>query len=361
MMREVENKAVLGNAEVVEGLERLLARARKGAMRAAAVICCEFQGSDATFLGDQSARPHIFFGCNVMSRVLLDSVVSAEKLPDAPPADFVRYDLNMDPVCFDFIPWLVSREMTRRREGAPAPLKVAFTANPNAITESAVTRALFVQNVLRPALALFGAVETKDATGRREDHVGLRDIAHAFRAGEEVPQVEVPALHAERMRIALAGSRPVTLTLREAAYGTHRNSNLLEWLKLARWLRDRGEEVVIVRDAAMAHDDQFYEFEAWPAASRDLHWRAALYAQSKCCLFVQNGPFGLACFSKVPWLMFAWVGDDQPDQFNQPEQWRLFMGTDVGGQIPWATDKQRMIYQPDTFENMRQAYEELAL
>jgi hypothetical protein len=362
-MQDVEVKTP-GNAEVIAGLEAALIRAKTGMARAAAIVFCEFQGADVMYMGDVQARAQVMYGCSLLNHLIITGTTNHLHHIDslsAPAANLWKYDISSDPICFDFLPWLVTAEMVRRREGAPAPLKIAFCRNPNSLLKITDDRWAFFNNVMRPILPLFGAVEDQAAVnGRHADFVALREISAAFMRGETVPTVQVPEQTRRDMEGKLAGRRPVTLTIREKLEYEQRNSNLDEWRKLAKWLTRRGEDVIVVRDTVKAHEP-FDEFETCPEASIDVLKRAALYESAKCNFYVANGPWGLAQYSKVPWLMFVEVNNEQPDGFNQPEYWRLFMGVGKEKQIPWATPQQRIVYARDTFDNMRAAYEELHL
>src|SRR5260221_2254477 len=218
-----------------------------------------------------------------MKHLLVTSTsMNVRPLQETRSADMVRYALTSDRICFDFIPWLVTAEMRRRKENAPGPLKVAFVRQPGSLTSITDQKWRFLQKVMRPALDLFGAVESADAqNGRHEEFVGLRDISSAYQSGIDVPRIAVPGPAMDAMREQLDGRKPVTITLRETQGYGHRNSDLREWDKFATWLSRRGESVIIVRDTAKA-TETFGNFDICPEASEDLHMRAALYEQAKC-------------------------------------------------------------------------------
>jgi len=358
-MQDVKPQAG-GNQSVIDALEAALRYAREGNVRAAGFIFCEAQGTKTGFHGDGNARANIGFGCDMLKQILLQSTMTVQDMKRRPPADRVQFDLYRNCICFDVVLWLAAKEMDRRREKAPAPLKVTFTEDAVALTQDPTDRQQFADHVVRPALALFGAVEGT-LEGRTDDHFGVNEIVNGFYRGEAVPQIEVPdaAMAAIDLKY-LVNKKPVTITLREVGYNEHRNSNLAEWDKLAAWLTLQGEDVIIVRDTARA-TEPLNGYRICPEASVDLHARAALYQLAKANLFVCNGPFTLALFSKVPWLLFADVSDQAPEICQTRDGWRTMMGCDVGGQVPWATPSQRIIYKPDTFENMKAAYEELPL
>ena len=356
------SEPVPGNQQVIDGLLQAVERARNGMARCAAIIFCEHGGADVMYLGDVNARPQVVYGCTLLNQILVSSTsMNVRPMEETRSASLVKYDLSGDPICFDFLPWLVSAEIRRRIEGAPAPLKVAFVRHPTSLTSITDQKWKFLNNVMRPMLELFGAVESGDAAnGRHEEFLGLKPISEAYLSGVPVPQMQVPAEAMTRMADALNGRKPVTITLRESGAFAHRNSDLGEWDKFATWLSRQGEDVVIVRDTAKA-TELFGNFDICPEASVDLHMRAALYKQAKCNCFVTNGPWGLAYFTEVPWLMLASIDDSQPEAFNRPKWWQDFMGLNGDRQLPWASPQQRIVYDKDSFEVMKKAWLDLKL
>ena len=358
-MQEIKLQAG-GNQSVIEALEVALLYAREGKVRAAGLIFCEAQGTKTGFHGDGNARANIGFGCDMLKHILIKSTMTTQDMKRRPPANRVQFDLYRNSICFDIVLWLAAKEMARRREGAPGPLEVTFTEDAVALTQDPADREAFANHVVRPALALFGAVEGT-LEGRTDDNFGVNEIVNGFYRGEAVPQIQVPDAAMAAIDLKYLGNKkPVTLTLREVGYNEHRNSNRPEWHKLAQWLHSQGEHVIIVRDTAKA-TEPLGGHQICPEASVDLHARAALYRAAKANLFVCNGPFTLALFDKTPWLLFADVSDDAPEICQTRDGWRTMLGCDVGGQVPWATPSQRIIYKPDSFENMKAAYEELPL
>ena len=134
---------------------------------------------------------------------------------------------------------------------------------------------------------------------------------------------------------------PVVITLREAGYWPHRNSNLPEWLRFAEHLKEEGEKVIFVRDTAKAAKP-LAEFLTWPKAALNLDVRMALYERARFCFFVANGPAGLAMFSNVPHVQFQtqYPGAQCP-------QW------------PWAAEDQRLICALDSYENLSREWERI--
>lgn len=279
-------------------------------------------------------------------------------------ADRVIYNLSKLPVSFDFVGWLMNMEMTRVREGAPFPLKVGWfygrDGNINGALNS-VQRQNNFENILRPLLALVGAIEDDSSLlgGRTVESISLLPVVEACKQGETVPKFIPPENAVKFMQNAvdeICGKPPVTITLREqTSHMNRRNSNLTEWLKFAGWLEERGEKVIIVRDTVAA-DEKIAGFRTCPPASTDLVLRAALYSIAKANLFVSNGPALIAAFGDKPWLMFSAYDPDTKDWAHTQEGWKFCAGLEPYTQWPWSRPDQRIIWQPDTFENMKAAW-----
>lgn len=292
-------------------------------------------------------------------------------LPQRDPtvsADYVCYNVPSGSLSYDFLVWLIDAEMTRVRDGAPPPLKVHFWYGRDGkagIYLPAQQR--MMDHVVRPSLALLGAVEDPDAAhGRYKNFHQLRDVTNGSRAGEAVPRFKAPA-HARSAMLKWLNiadedaRRPVTITLRETAHWTHRNSNIEAWLQFGRYLEDKGERVIFVRDTARAAEP-LIGFETCPEAAISLAMRMALVEQSKCNLYVSNGPCTLGYFSDRPWLTFVQAeADGAIYEANTPAFWRIRNGLDVDEQYPWSTPNQRLIWQPDTYENIVAAWESLPM
>src|SRR5262245_38495641 len=124
---------VMGNAEVIDQLERALAAAREGQLGYVAIsaitsvqgVADEFWMSDGGSLTLAGKALELFD----LHKQRLEQRFLNMTAPAASPAlgaDYACYNAATGPMNFDFLTWLVEAEMTRVREGAPAPLKVGF-------------------------------------------------------------------------------------------------------------------------------------------------------------------------------------------------------------------------------------------
>ncbi len=366
MIPYVVEGSVEGNAEVISLLERWLERAKLGQLNYIAASICE---GPIHVYHDFAGLPGMEFAANWGLDTLKQRIMQAANNRQPPemdttePANRFTWLATKAPACFDFFAWLVMAEMTRLREKAPGPLRVGFywgaDGNMERILQTAGRRQMY-QNVIRPALAFVGAIEDTSCVehGRIMERYTFVDIVRGCRLGEDVP-LFTPTPQAVEAVAPIAGRGPyVTITLREAAYSSHRNSNIDEWLRFAEYLEAQGEHIIFVRDTKFAADS-ITGFDTCPAAAVDIDVRLALYERAKCNLFVANGPWNLALFGTRPWLMFCEINAMDPYPPNTAQWWQQFHGVGPPEQLPWSRPDQRIIWRRDTFGNMVQAWEQL--
>ena len=352
---------VRGNPEVVELLEVYLETAKKNAFGSVAIVMVGHNGTQdiagIDFAGELWLEPSLKEALGMATKKVEDSLAKWELPPRVKNMDasYVCYNVAGDPLNFDFLIWLVDAEMNRKRENAPAPLKVGFyLGTDSAERMDKENRRGWLDNVFRPLVAMIGAVEDPEAVeGRHKLFFLPRDIAVAVRSGETVP----------RLHSGLPPRSPgaVTLTLREAGHWPSRNSRVDEWARFAAYLMDQGEQIVVVRDTSKA-SEPFGNLVTDPMASTDLRTRMALYESAKCNIFIANGPCGLAEFSTVPWLIFVKPEKDgAPYTPNTARFWKLKQGIEIGEQFPWSHDKQRLVWKANSCDNLIQAWKDLDL
>jgi hypothetical protein len=200
-----------------------------------------------------------------------------------------------------------------------------------------------------------GVIDPAAVTSRaRSEFYCNRPIVEAAQAGETVPMLRPRAAAMEQVAKLVGKRPPVTITLREALHDAPRNSRTENWLRFARDLRDAGERVIFLRDTSRA-DEPLEDFETYPTASRNLQIRLALYSQAKQNFFVSNGPVTLAMFSEVPYIFLNEVLD-YADSSNKTDSWTLYHGTPPGEQVPWVKPNQRIVWKPETYDNMCAAW-----
>jgi hypothetical protein len=358
---------VEGNPEVQALFRKWLKIAEEGQHCFAGVIVSK---STVDFRVDQAGVIGLEFaaitGCEHLKHQILAAVIQRMPPPIMfnAPANRVVFNIPAAPISFDFLAWLATCELIRIQEGAPPPLQVAFSfgADQNVArylgTEA---RHLMFHKVMRPLISMIGGVEIVDlnpenlAQCRWPDTYTLKKAAQLVRGGLTLPPLEPSRKAVEEVEQFLGSRRsPVVITLREVeGRWPHRNSNLPEWFKFADWLTD--EDVIFVRDTAFGNDP-LGPYHTMPAASRDLNVRLALYQRAKCNLGVGNGPLTVAFHTKAPWLMMAPIDPSGAYPAGRPEWWLAHHGICPGEQFPWSAHNQRIVWELDTFENIRRAW-----
>src|SRR5262245_15700929 len=355
-----------GNLEVVALLENWLARAKLGRLDFVAIAATEGPKHCLDdYTGAWGRQMAINWAIDALKdRIRKEAHILRAKAPDERiPANLYRFNVVDGPMSFDVTAWLIIAEMARRREGAPAPLKVGFNFGADRDINRALRsrrRLQFFDNVVRPLVKMIGGVEDAQASedGRQLEIYTNHPITWAARAGEAVPLFQPSAEAVEAVKTELVKDRPpVVITLREAEYESHRNSNFAEWLRFAEYLKANGERVVFVRDTARANEP-IKGFEVCPGAALDLDIRLALYEACKCSLTVANGPWCLNLFGSGPWLSFVALNAFDTYAANTPSWYQTYHGIREGEQYPWSKENQRIIWKLDTFANLCAAWEE---
>lgn len=358
----------IGNLECEALFERWLERIRLGKIAYVSIIAAESPiHSTIDSAGAPSCMVQAYYSADLLKMQVMAKlnvhVEEPRKIEES--ADRICYNVSKGPACFDFHCWLVIAEMTRRRSGAPGPLKVGFAMTVDSPEERAIHKSLRVgmyENVIFPSLAFVGAVKDDSCvTARENEQYTINTIVDWAKAGEEVPLFKPDAESIKAVQEYLGdGPAPVTITLREADYWQYRNSDLTQWLKVAEYLEKQGERVIFIRDTAKAFEE-ITGFEICPSASTDIGVRLALYEAAKCNLFVSNGPFMLGLFGSKPWLMFLETSQMSPFVPETKQWWRQYHGIDpdTEDRFPWSKPTQKIVWKRDRYENIIEAWEEM--
>jgi hypothetical protein len=350
---------IYGKKEAIELLEMYLQKAKEG----------EFGHCGVVLTGTVVGQPYGVAACDFAGELGLEvctlealkilqkrveEAVDKWMLPAQDPAlnhSYVRYNLANGPMGFDFITWLLSHEMLRIKNGAPAPLKVAFWKGKDAETRMKQNnREMWYHNVFQPSLKFIGAIETEDYGGHFQPIYVPRDLVDYSRDGSQVPLLK------PTKPSPIEGDY-ITVTLREKAKDGNRNSNNEAWLKFISYLMvNEGQRVIVIRDTELA-DEPLDGIETYPEASKDLETRFAVYSGAKMNFFVENGPASLCIHSTAPYTMFINLDESERLRTKHFVEWAFHLKS--GDQYPWSNSKQKLFWKPDTFENIVEAWKEM--
>jgi hypothetical protein len=284
------------------------------------------------------------------------------------------YDLAAAPASYDFVKFLSGTASMQKGMGCdhthvifmPADTETGFRIDHKPTsTENKIWR---LHNLLVPACRLIGATSTVLPC---RDHRLKADIQHPADWTALKPTAAYWFDHVKRI-IGQHGFVPfqadpqaakwcdtwgakrgeyITTTQRQT-YFPACDSDLKEWQRVESWLRANGEEVITIPDTE--HASPAHSIGAIAAINPLI--RHALYAGAKMNLGVGGGTQALCWFGGLPFISFKMLKDN----FNGTKEWYDRWGLPVGSQLPWATDKQRLVWEgSDTFDNIRKHYLEV--
>lgn len=169
----------------------------------------------------------------------------------------------------------------------------------------------------------------------------MAPLVDAARKGETIPRLHATE-QAKRYVRAAHPERYVTLTVRRQSTDPSRNSRIDEWKKLASHLAQT-HRVVWLDDS----NDALAAGRGYGELDPDL--RLAIYERAAMNFIGNNGPQELLKFSDAPYRIFLDKG--------WPDHWMKHFHMEIGEQFPWAGEHQRVLYQPDTFDVMRESWD----
>ena len=261
------------------------------------------------------------------------------------------YDLGTLLPTWDFLTFLVNAELTRRHQGGSSPLRIRLKTThmdrPDNLMSMKVRRQM-LQWVVRPLMPLMNCIEDPSVTQGQGLMYNYSRLVAAHHQGVEIPSINIR-------------SNPIpgrlTITLREAAHGTWRNSRVMAWLEFAQRRRAEGYDVIFLRDTCCA-DQPFYDFPIAPSASRFVRDRADLYATAECNLLLANGPASLLLFSNIPFIYFIPLSNRTEHWPTFPQWWQKSAGIDPGRRekFPWLNDRQHITWDTDSLHNIESSW-----
>ncbi len=308
---------------------------------------------------------------------------------------YAFYDLQVSPITYHACWFAAAADLARRRRGLRrvhfviVPGTMGGVREERAVYEAAVDaaqRIWRVHNIVIPILTLVPSCAGYTLLPDRRAAESLRADA-----GERVyPQHYEPALpvshhpsellmlrpgeltgigvlrscvqglrYVERwMAPRLHGRRAISITLRDYAFMTARNSNLDAWTAFARRLDPATYLPVFVLDTERTLDllpAELRGFEVLREASWNVGLRMALYESSYLNLGVNNGPLFLAAMNdRTRLLIFKMITPSVP---QTTEEFMRQEGFQIGAQLPFATPVQRLIWEDDVLEVIEREFE----
>ena len=279
------------------------------------------------------------------------------------------YDLAKSPPTFDFTYAVVQSEIERQRRGDASLAFHILTNERSGQTDfySAGEFGWRVRHIIVPLTQLLPVPAEVHVTRARPTGPDvfsrpyglhwLSDVAILSQAGADVQVLrarnDIKASLFEELEAFTRGRRLITITLRETVYASTRNSNVRAWSALARILPRDTYAIVVLRDHERVSEPlrgDWGEVLTLPKAVWFLHQRIALYEIAWLNLAVNNGPLGiLALDRKIRFQLFKLDGgtwETSPQHFRR-------LGIEPGMNFPFLQPYQQMIWEDDTFLNLR--------
>ena len=302
---------------------------------------------------------------------------------------YAFYDLQVLPITFDAAWFAVAADLARRQLGLAhihfviVPGTRGFVREERAAVEAAtdaVARMWKLHNIVVPIFTLlptttgFTVLPSRAAASAWCHASGARVYPRLYDPGLPVgyhptelfdvakndrtaaigvlrapPQA---VRYVERWSAAhLRGRRLVTITLRDYDFMAARNSNTAVWAEFARRLPSSVYLPVFVPDTERALDalpPELAEAQMFSEASWNLGLRMALYERSFLNLGVNCGPLFMSVLNaEMRVLIFRIVTPSVP---QTSEAFLRQLGYEIGGQLPFATPFQRLIWENDSLE-----------
>jgi hypothetical protein len=309
---------------------------------------------------------------------------------------YAFYDLAVAPITFDFLWFLVTADIERRRLKRES-IHVVVVPGPDSGVRredpfyeevvNAPARRARITRMLLPACGLLPSVSGVTVAGSRAQAERLvasrpevfpanyepvmpvyagpqQALQEARTRGAEIATLRAADsdLHAiDRWLSAHGCEQPVvTITLREYGYMPERNSNLNAWVSFARGLDPAHFSVVFIRDTEVWFDvmpEELRGIVICSAASLDLGLRMALYQRAHLNLGVNNGPMGLCWLNeRARYLTFKILTDEAPQ--TTPEYMR-HLGFDIGKSLPFAKPWQKWVWEQDSLPVIQREFAEM--
>jgi hypothetical protein len=298
------------------------------------------------------------------------------------------YDLNINPVTFDFAHFLVLAEIFSNKIGRKGvfviivPGKGCLEKNQaysSIVDEDSIQWR--IENIILPLINLFpactGYTLLPDGTNVSDAVKGKLTYPENY-DGKYIPSPDWSELFLVKSDFVGFRASPqgikyiklwkknnkitghiVTITLRSYGHDPRRNTNVDEWVKFAELIASEGFVPVFVLDTEVSfnHDPRLAPFIVFREPSWNLGLRMALIEEAYLNFFVSAGPVCLAVFSKkARCVVIVPLAEDSECATREFYENR---GVRIGQRkYDFGEDFQVLSWKEDTFENIREEFNE---
>jgi len=150
----------------------------------------------------------------------------------------------------------------------------------------------------------------------------------------------------------------VTITLRQYRFDPMRNSTVDEWIKFARYIKEKGYTPVFIpdTDTCFEHDSRLDDFVVFEAPCWNLGIRMALYEGVDLNFFTNSGPAGIAVLNRN--VASITMKQLVPGSVQSHPEINTKRGVSVGQKTYDLFDDHFQIisWEDDTFENISEEF-----
>jgi hypothetical protein len=310
---------------------------------------------------------------------------------------FAFFDLQVAPITYDASWFVAAADHMRRQRGLKRIHFVIVPGNNDGFREEraayestvdTATRQWRLYNIVFPILTLLpafggvtflpnrGAVGTiraaaQDRTypehyepGLPVSHLPVELLGLSESDGQPIGVLRSPTQARRYIDRWIAsrvdGRRLITITIRDYQFMPARNSNMQAWAAFAGRLNAAEYFPVFVLDTERTLDpspEALAGFEILREASWNVWLRMALYETGYLNLGVNNGPLFMCMLNaQTRVLIFKIITPSVP---QTTEELMSTLGFKIGGQVPFATPFQRLVWEDDTLETIEREFRDL--
>ena len=303
---------------------------------------------------------------------------------------YAVYDLDINAITFNFVQFLVDAEYETSKRGKegfivvfvpPSGNKMLIYEDYDKVVDQENRKWRFT-NILIPLISLSKKcsgfyllpnrkdinkfVERKEVFPDLYDGINLRSWDHIdfFRKLSHPGLFEGMKASKQALRHIETWKREkkiyqriVTITLRNQLFDPVRNSNTESWGKFARYIIDLGYYPVIVPDTDTSFViDPFLEgIECFTECAWNIELRMALYESSFLNFTAPTGPSHLLIYSSN--CKYIMMNNGNTKSILNTSSTLQESNLKYGEGFKFAKNDQRLVYKPDSFENIVEEFE----
>jgi hypothetical protein len=315
----------------------------------------------------------------------LASFFNKNKMSGEDPITAV-YDLNVNPITFDFASFLIGAEIFSNKNGRNSFVLVIVCRNDDAEVDGKYSSVVDedgmkwrLENIIFPLINLCPACigySVLPNSSNISETIKDKLVFPEFYDGKYIPGNDLKKVYEGKNKFnglsaSIQGLRHInrwkesnnivdkiiTITLRQYSYDPTRNSDINEWVEFSKLVKKEGYIPVFIpdTDACFQRDPRLDGFIVFKDPCWNLGLRMALYEEAYLNFFVPNGPADLAQLNKkVKSICMKFV---VPGSLESTYDVYKERGLKIGQRkYDFGEDYQVLSWEMDNFENISKEF-----